>query len=214
MIKRLLLISTILVSVLIVFNQIRAANQRIAFIGDSYTYGVVDAGNHGYAGRVADYFDYDEYRLVGYTFPSSITAFNNVAAYEPDIIVIELGIHIISGLDVDTQTDEEIRTAVGNIMDLSLGVTDRVYYVLIPWRFWGAVSNARAQYINAIIEGEASQRGIITIDIYDDLEQCGFSCIGWDGTHPNEAGHQIIADRVIDALLYRQYLPIVRGAYP
>lgn len=169
--------------------------QRIAYIGDSYTLGVGDEDGEGYAGKVSRMKGYDEYRIVGYTFEESMSRMDELDAFQPDIIIIELGIHF-DGRD-SIQTYEEFRIAVEDIIDVSVEKGKRIFYMEIPWRVWGDSPNAQAQHLNDIIREVASQKGIRTISSFSELEACGWVCIGEDNSHPNGKGYRIIANDVI-----------------
>lgn len=174
--------------------------ERIAFIGDSVTYGAWDYKEDGslcgYACRVGEQLEVDYKKFPLYTFPATFENWQQIVDYQPTTIVIELGLHILpGGQDTTTQSDDEIRAAVSEVMDRALLITPNVLYILPP--LWSQLE--RTQHISAIISEEAAERGIKTVDVGPALIACGDACKSYD-IHPNSAGHQIIANAVIDAL--------------
>ena len=65
--------------------------EKIAFIGDSYTRGMLDGPTddwYGFAGRVADARNARHYRWCPATFSRAFEIWQRVVGYQPDIIVI------------------------------------------------------------------------------------------------------------------------------
>lgn len=190
--------------------RIEADYERMIFIGDSFTAGAVATNWNGYADITGKELNYSVTKFVTYTFPETEIIWPLIIQSSPDVIVLELGIHIISGRDL-TQTDEQIAIAVDRLIEKSLLLTEEVYYLLIPWRGWGIENNVRALHINSIIRMECQKYGVQVVDTWDAMELCGWNCIGWDNSHPNDLGHQIIAQEVIKTVdgRYNYYFPVI-----
>jgi len=181
--------------------------EKIAFIGDSYTRGMLDGPTdawYGFAGRVADARNARHYRWCPATFSRAFEIWQRVVGYQPDIIVIELGIHWINGREPETIIED----AIPQIMRQALAVTPRVIFVAIPWRAWDFARRAEAVRINKIIYAEAARLGVSVADSYSELSVCGLDCISADDRHPNAKGHQIIADSVLEMLVRRVFIPV------
>lgn len=176
---------------------------KIAFIGDSYTLGASDEikeNGYGFAGYIEKELNIKSKRFVYYHFADTFQNWQQIKEFNPDIIVLELGIHSINGCD-ESNTIEEFRIVVDELIKKSLLLSDNVIYVGIPWRnIWTVVYNKKAQEFNLVLIELSKKYNIKYVNTYDDILNCALECVGYDINHPNDKGHNIIAKNIIEEL--------------
>lgn len=142
-------------------------------------------------------------RAVTYYLADSILFLEEAGYY--DRIVIELGVHAVRG--ADRLYDDNLalfERRYERLLDTALAHADEVVVINIPWLDWGPENHGQAKLFNFVIEGLASERGVRVIDAWTLMETCGLACIGPDGFHPNQKGHNLIRARLV-----KYYIPLV-----
>ena len=177
---------------------------RIAYVGNSLTLGACSTEWVGYVGRVTNATcNTTEQRFVYYHLADAIVEWAKVDDFEPDIVVIELGIHTIVGCDHLCHRDELIfRARFDELITLATKSADEVYVLTIPWMAWPAERATQAIHYNKIMAELADGKATM-VDIYEPTWVCGAECIADDLFHPNDKGHDLIADALLAAMVRR-----------
>lgn len=173
-----------------------ASGPEVAFVGDSLTRGNRSTDNIGFAGLAAGSLDWQDKRYIWFHIPQAVELLSEVG--QPDVIVLELGIHATKGCDEAVTADPaEFRRYYGLLLDKAQELAPQVVAINIPWLQWGEKRLDKATAFNAIIAEEAAARGISVVDAWTVTRACGLACISDDDFHPNDEGHQRIADELI-----------------
>jgi lysophospholipase L1-like esterase len=71
-----------------------------------------------------------------------------------------------------------------------------------PWSEDGAegYGNDRIGAFNAVVRRVAADAGVPVVDCFEEVLAAGPAALLHDGLHPNGAGHQLLADRIGEAL--------------
>lgn len=80
----------------------------------------------------------------------------------------------------------------------------------IPWLNWPDGADERVLLYNGVMREESRAAGVIFSEVWDPTLICGLDCIGADGFHPSDMGHQVIASQIPDVSQYRLFLPNLR----
>ena len=204
--KKYLAISIMLLA--LVPGTCHSAPPRVAFVGDSLTRGTGSTGLHGYAGYYADATGGETTRFVRYHLADAIVLWDEVEAWEPDVVVLELGIHAIVGCDHLATQPDTFRRYYAMLLDLATATAPEVVVVDIPWMAWSAARAETAQRYNAIIQEEADERGATVVRTFNATEACGDGCLSGDGFHPNDAGHRMITDEILRQSVRWLFMPV------
>jgi lysophospholipase L1-like esterase len=117
-----------------------------------------------------------------------------------DVIVVEHGIHAITASDKEVSKDPaEFRRLYGALLDKAQSLSSEVVVVNIPFLLWDERHAAKAEVYNQIIQEEAAARGIPVADAWGPLKACGQPCFSSDNVHPNDQGHRLLADAILQA---------------
>ena len=119
----------------------------------------------------------------------------------PGLVVVEVGAH--SALEDQATPIATFRSAYGLMLDCLQGSGAVVVVGTTAWLHWPGddPAYARASAISQVIREEAAKRGIPVADIWDAMKDRP-AYISPDGIHPNDVGHEMIAD-----LYWRQIEP-------
>jgi hypothetical protein len=117
------------------------------------------------------------------------------------LIVVEVGAH--AAIEDQASSLDAYRSAYGLMLDCLQASGAAVVVGTVPWLYWPRSSPvyARADELSEIIRQEAAKRQIPVADLWRATKDRG-EYISSDGMHPNDDGHQLIAD-----LYWRQIEP-------
>ena len=187
------------------------ADPIAVFIGDSYTAGFgTTLDGHGFPGILGTLRGWEVINLgipgIGYATNSDpsrcpsegcidyASAIPRAASYDPDIVVISGGRN-----DVFRNTIEEIEPFVSDFFHRLRQALPETYIIVTSPIWDDAVPPTSMAALSNLVEREASLIDAEFLDLADPL-QAHPELIAVDGMHPNEAGLQVIAER-IDELL-------------
>jgi hypothetical protein len=174
------------------------ASTCVAFTGDSLTRGDNSTDSVGFAGFLGQELEWQPVRGVWFHISEAIEKLDQIG--QVDLIVIEHGIHAITASDKEVSKDPaEFRRYYGALLDKALSLSPKVVVVNIPWLLWDERHAAKAVAYNQIIQEEAAARGIPVADAWEPLKACGQPCFSEDNVHPNDQGHRLIADAILQA---------------
>ena len=181
------------------------------FLGDSYTAGTGASDKSlGWASLVGETEGWRVRNLArgGTGFASAVTgdaapsacgraecpAFGQMAlegaSLVPDIVVISGGRNDIGADPVDADVDAFFDTVASTYPGSRIYVTDVLWHERAP---------AAVDRLSAVVHRDADRIGATWLDIGQPLA-AGGGLLAADGVHPNDAGHEAIAQAVIAAL--------------
>ena len=170
----------------------------VAFTGDSLTRGDNSTGSVGFAGFLSQDLGWQPVRCVWFHISEATAKLGQVGPTQ--IIIIEHGIHAITASDKEVSKDPaEFRRLYGELLDKAQSLSPEVVVVNIPFLLWDERHAAKAEVYNQILQEEATARGIPVADAWEPLKACGQPCFSSDNVHPNDRGHRLIADAILEA---------------
>lgn len=205
---------------------------RLLVLGDSLTSGLyASSENTTYARLVADDTGMQLARRFASTLENAISEWQAVKNWRPALIVLEVGLNDVSK---KKYSDAWVADYYALVRDMqSNGAT-----VVVATMFWAGVKPSHPDYatymaINQVIRGTP---GAIVADVWDATVNCE-GCVSTisddsyfaphyhgDGFHPNDTGHRMIAETIIEALTmcvcdpnapepmrYPYYFPVMMG---
>lgn len=179
-----------------------AGVSRVAFLGDSTTYGWLVPERDAYPRRVervltacgAHPLEVINAGVPGYDVPRMTDLLaTHVAAWQPDVVVV------MSGPNDREITPGEFRASLERLLAIAAALGERVVLATYPF---GAVDEAGAK--NSVIEALARERGVPLVDaqaVADGMPHRAFFLL--DGEHPTPIGHEALATAIA---------PVVAGA--
>lgn len=179
---------------------------RVAFIGDSWTFGVGATALRGYAVLTGEQLHWDYWVLgvggSGYTLRGDGATYDErvqrAVETHPDVIVVD------GSLNERASTPEALSAAADQTFaDLraAAGPHTRILVVGAPYN--PGTPNASIDWINADIQSAAQSHGLMFVNpAAEDWVDPHDPTLWADPIHPNDAGHQLMADRLE---------PILRG---
>lgn len=195
---------------------------RLLVMGDSLTIGLfATSESNGFKHLLASELDADLGSCYGPGLIQIITCWQNYQNWHPDIVVIEIGLNDVSN---PQQVDTEWRsTYAALVMQIQATGAD----VVLTTMFHGVSTNhpdyATYELYNAHIATVAVNRGAILADVWQATKNCQ-GCISQSGTpspfapywqgddfHPSDAGHELIAQTIYQAMQNYTYLPFIQG---
>ncbi len=187
------------------------ARTDVAFFGDSVTIGAgASDTDRGFASilrkRLSAESRLGSSQVVVSAFGGLHGDLENVRAVlrkRPGLIVVEVGAH--SAVQDQAIPMATFRSVYGLMLDCLQGTGAMVVVGTTPWLHWprNDPTYARAAAVSEVIGEEAAKRGIPVADIWDAMKDRA-AYVSWDGMHPNDGGHELIAD-----LYWRQIKPPV-----
>lgn len=199
-----------------------AARPRLLVMGDSLTVGLfATSEQNGFKHHLASLLSADLGSCYGPQLAQVVTCWETYQAWQPDIVVIEVGLNDVSS----PQSTDSAWTAV--YADLVADIQATGATVVITTMFHGVASShpnyATYEHYNGHIASIANESGAILADVWAATRDCA-DCISqpgapspfapyWEGDnfHPSDAGHLLIAETIYQSLQQKQtYLPIVR----
>jgi len=177
-------------------DEVSASGPKVAFVGDSLTRGNQSTNNVGFAGMASRQLGWQAKRYVWFHLPQATERLSEVG--HPDVIVLQVGTHAVKGCDdLVTNDPAEFRQYYGQLLDQAKQLAPRVIAINILWLNWGEKRAAKATAFNTIMQEEAAARGVPLVDAWTPSQACGLACISDDGIHPNDRGHQALADALV-----------------
>ena len=186
-------------------------SQRLLVIGDSLTNGLyATAEQNTFVSIVSRNTGMLTARRAVPTLRDAIPLWTNLKAWQPDVVVIELGINDINGRQWNAQWKKNYQALVEDIQASGARV-------VICTTFWIGIDSDNPIYplhigLNNDIRDIARQTGATLADLWAATEGCA-ECVSTpdvisyfsphyhgDDMHPSDAGHAAIASVVTDAI--------------
>ena len=187
------------------------APKRLLVIGDSLTNGLYAAAEQNtFVSIVSRNTGMPTARRAAATLRDAIPLWTNMKAWQPDVVVIELGINDINGRQWNAQWKKDYQALVEDIQATGARV-------VICTTFWIGIDDQNPIYalhagLNNDIRDIARQTGATLADLWIATEGCA-DCVSTpdvvsyfsphyhgDNMHPSDAGHAAIASVVTDAI--------------
>jgi lysophospholipase L1-like esterase len=176
----------------------------VTFIGDSWTEGIGGDGLRGYAVRTAEQLGWD-YTVLGvggsgYDLPGRGSTFgqriDRAIETAPDVIVVQ------GSLNERSSTPESLRpAAVDTLERLRAETTPETRIVVLGASYVPGTPDATIDWINDAVRDAAALAGVPFVDVAaEDWTDPATRGIWADPNHPNDLGHQIIADHLVPVL--------------
>lgn len=195
---------------------------RLLVMGDSLTVGLfATSEQNGFKHLLASELDADLGSCYGPGLIQIIGCWQNYQTWQPDIVVIEIGLNDVSN---PQQTNTEWRsTYAALVAQIQATGAD----VVLTTMFHGVSAShpnyATYELYNQHIATVAANRGTVLADVWQVTEDC-LECISqpgipspfapyWagDNFHPSDAGHELIAQTIYQAMQNYTYLPSIQG---
>ena len=186
-------------------------SQRLLVIGDSLTNGLyATAEQNTFVSIVSRNTGMLTARRAVPTLRDAIPLWTNLKAWQPDVVVIELGINDINGRQWNAQWKKDYQALVEDIQATGARV-------VVCTTFWIGIDSDNPIYalhvgLNNDIRDIARQTGATLADLWAATEGCA-DCVSTpdvvsyfsphyhgDNMHPSDAGHAAIASVVTDAI--------------
>lgn len=186
-------------------------NQRLLVIGDSLTNGLyATAEQNTFVSVVSRNTGMLTARRAVPTLKDAVPLWVNLKTWQPDVVVIELGINDINGRQWNAQWKKDYQALVEDIQASGARV-------VICTTFWIGIQSDNPIYplhvgMNNDIRDIARQTGATLADLWTATERCA-ECVSTpdvisyfsphyhgDDMHPSDAGHAAIARVVTDAI--------------
>jgi lysophospholipase L1-like esterase len=179
---------------------------RVTFIGDSWTVGVGATGEYGYAMLTADQLGWRYAALgvggSGYTRPGlTNSTFDDrvdmAVATDPDIIVVQ------GSVNERRSTPNMIaEAALATLTRLRAEADPDTEILVVGSTYVPGSADTTIDWINDAIEGAALQAGVPFVNPATEGWLDPADPAEWaDVHHPNDLGHQLLADRLEQELL-------------
>lgn len=196
-----------------------AARPRLLVLGDSLTVGLFATSEQdGFKHILANELGADLGSCYGPQLQQVITCWGTYQQWQPDIVVIEVGLNDVSS----PQSTDSAWTAV--YADLVANIQATGAAVVLTTMFHGVATShpnyATYEHYNAHIANIASNSGAILADVWTATKGCA-DCISQPGTpspfapywegdnfHPSDTGHARIAQTIYEALSKEQAFAI------
>jgi len=195
------------------FNGGRAS---IVFLGDSITIGyLASRPSNTFAALVEADLNDEGLQTQSQIFISvdpntNLPVTANAMATDPDIVVVELGVHSVAAGDI---TEDVFRTLYGQLLDCVAGGDTVVVAGTVPWLGWERDSPAyeKAALLSEVIKQEAAKNDVAVADLWSATRlREGFVSSAEDPSflppyrgdsfHPADAGHALIARVYLEEL--------------
>jgi lysophospholipase L1-like esterase len=176
----------------------------VTFIGDSWTEGVGAEALRGYAVRTAEALHWD-YQVLGvggsgYDIAGRGSTFgqriDHAVATDPDVIVVQ------GSLNERRSTPAKLRpAALETLQRLRAEADPGTRIVVLGASYVPGVDSAVIDWINDAVREAAARAGVPFVDVAAEAwTPRGQSDIWADPNHPNDIGHQIIAEHLVPIL--------------
>lgn len=183
---------------------------RVAIVGDSLAYGLYASDtSKTYANIVASELN-AELLLVASVrnLPGAIARFDEVENWQPDIIILEIGLNDISGYGGDALNEKHWKS-IYKLLVKSYQHTGANVILVNTFSGWTDVHEDAQERYNEYIRDVSLETKADHVDIYSASFQCKNVCVSkWDEAsafdpghgdnfHPSDAGHRVIADAIL-----------------
>lgn len=195
--------------------------QRLLVIGDSLTAGLFATKEQAtFVSRLAEMTNYPIARRLSSQLYIADTVWNEVKVWEPDIVVIEVGLNDISG---GKYTDAQWKA---QYVKLSKDIQSTGAKLIVCTTFHSNnkpgdnLYDRRLNYNRMIVE-VAEETGATLADLWSATLNCP-ECVSspdvisyfapyyqGDNFHPSDEGHRRIAEEIYRVMMNRAYLPII-----
>jgi lysophospholipase L1-like esterase len=177
----------------------------VTFIGDSWTEGFGATALRGYAVLTAEQLGWN-YEVLGvggsgYSVPGRGSTFgervDHAVAGDPDVIVVQ------GSLNERTSTPQALTAAADETLTRLRAEADpHTRILVVAASYTPGTPNATIDWINRAIRGAAARAGLQFVDpAAQDWTDPHDAAIWSDGNHPDDAGYQLIADRLEPLLM-------------
>ena len=182
----------------------------VAFIGDSWTEGIGATALRGFADLVADQLGWDHYALgvggSGYEARGRGSTFDDRVARavstDPDVIVVQGSIN-----DRSATPDELERAALTTLGHLRSAADPGTAILVLGASYTPGLDPSVIDGINDAIGAAAERTDVRFVDpAAENWNDPSRPVIWADDAHPNDIGHQVLADRlapVLESLIER-----------
>ncbi len=177
----------------------------VTFLGDSWTEGEGATDLRGYAYLAGDRLGW-EYEVLGvggsgYTRPGGSTTFGQrvdpVVRTDPDVVVVQGSLNERRGGRFDVLE----ATALAALSRLRAGLDPETQILVVGASYAPGTPHPTIDWINAAIGSAAEQAGLTFVDpAAENWTDPTDATIWADPDHPNDAGHRVIADHVVELL--------------
>lgn len=186
-------------------------SNRLLIIGDSLTNGLyATAEQNTFVSIVSRNTGMPTARRAVPTLKDAVPLWANLKTWQPDVVVIELGINDINGRQWNAQWKKNYQALVEDIQATGARV-------VICTTFWIGIDSDNPIYplhigLNNDVRDIARQTGATLADLWTATERCA-ECVSTpdvisyfsphyhgDDMHPSDAGHAAIASVVTDAI--------------
>ena len=187
------------------------ALNRLLVIGDSLTSGLyASSENATYARLVADATKMQLARRYVSTLSLAIDEWSKVKVWRPGVIVLEVGLNDVSRERYTESWQPQYQSLVDDMR--STGAR-----VVVVTMFWAGIQPSHPNYakyiaLNTSIRDVAKRTGVSVADVWSATVNCK-DCVSdetddsyfsphyhGDGFHPNDVGHALIAQVVVEAI--------------
>ena len=176
----------------------------VTFVGDSWTEGIGASDLHGYADLAAEQLGWDYYVLgvggSGYTQPGRGSTFDDrverAVSTDPDVLVVQGSINDRRA----TPHDLEL-AALRTLGHLRSAIDADTSVLVLGAAYTPGLGRPVDDRINDAVAEAADRAGFRFVDpTVGDWNDPGVSEIWADDAHPNDVGHQVLADRLAPLL--------------
>lgn len=196
---------------------------RLLVIGDSLTSGLyASSENNTFASLLATRLGMQLARRHAGTLANAYDVWREVKVWHPEIVIIEVGLNDVSRNVWSPDTWRR------NYHDLVADMQGNGATVLVCTTFWAGIGKDHRNYqqyqsLNDDIRQISKETGALLADLWAGTNGCERCVSGvgddsyfaphyqGDNFHPNNTGHQLIADAIINALQWRVYIPVMRS---
>lgn len=195
---------------------------KILVIGDSLTSGLYATHEQAtFVSILGEMTGAKIGRRAAARLSNAVLVWNEVKAWNPDIVIIEVGLNDVAHRDaIDLSTWKS--TYIGLVMSMQQAGKR----VLICNTFWFGLQPSSPIYqpyvdYNEVIRQVAAETGATYVDIWSNTHNCD-ECVSTpeqlsyfnphyhgDYFHPSDNGHKRIAETIKDALVSKTFFPFV-----
>ena len=176
----------------------------VTFVGDSWTQGSGAGGLRGYAVRAAEQLGWN-YRILGvggsgYSVTGSRGTFgqriDGAVASDPDVIVVQGSLN-----ERASTVDRLLPGAIETLAELRAAAEPETRILVLGASNTPGKDPATIDWINGAVAAAAAAAGLTFVDVAaENWTDPGQPDIWADPNHPNDLGHQLIADRLVPLL--------------
>lgn len=197
------------------------AQKKLLVIGDSLTNGLYASHEQAtFASVLAQISGYALARRNGAKLPAAVITWGEVKVWNPDIVVLEIGLNDVS---LGTVPDSEWAAMYSSLLADMKSTGAKVVACTM---FWGGIESSHPNYnrymlYNQMIRDAAKSNDVSLADLWAATDGCK-ECVSrsanesyfaphyhGDNFHPSNYGHEMIAKIVFESIEKRLYVPFV-----